>query len=135
MLLGIISFKRNLQSFFWKILIKIQVFGLSDPRPPALKSGPRSPAPAPMKVLTSSAFSQVKSSHYDHVHSTFNGLRGILNMLFYSCHRYMFVDFLLCLTDKCMFKVNNKKNQINMHVFKFKNKYSMPSFFCFYCLL
>ena len=54
-------------------------------------------------------------------------------VLFFHVHLSCFVDFIQCPTDKFMFKVNHKKNSINMHVFKFKNKYSMPLFFYFCC--
>ena len=36
-----------------------------------------------------------------------------------------FVDFILCLTDKYMFKVTNKKQISLLNVFKVKDKYSM----------
>ena len=56
-------------------------------------------------------------------------------VLVFNVHLSCFVDFILCPTDKYMFKVNNKKNWINMHVFKFENKCSMSLFFCFCCWL
>ena len=58
------------------------MFGLSGPRPPALKSGPQPPAlgpwpPALIKISTSLTSCYLKSSHYDHVHITLNGLQVI----------------------------------------------------------
>ena len=54
--------------------------------------------------------------------------------LFFNVHLSCFVDFILCPTDKYMFKVNNKKNLINLlNVFKVKSRYSMTSFRCIYC--
>ena len=58
------------------------VFALSGFQPPVLISGPWSPNP--IKISTSSTSSYLKSSHYDHVHITFNGLRVIYFMLTYS---------------------------------------------------
>ena len=52
--------------------------------------------------------------------------------LFFNVYLNCLVDFILCPTDKYMSKVNNKKIRL-IHMFKFKNKFSMPSFFCFYC--
>ena len=52
----------------WELILQ----GVWVIRPPALISGPR--ARAPQKFSTSSTFSYLKSSHYDHVHITFNGL-------------------------------------------------------------
>ena len=52
----------------------------------------------------------------------------------FNVHLSCFVDFILCPTDKYMFKVNNKKNLINLlNVFKVKSRYSMTSFRCIYC--
>ena len=51
--------------------------------------------------------------------------------LFFNVHLSCFVDFILCLTDKYMFKVNNKKNQINMHAFKFKKNTACHHSFVF----
>ena len=53
---------------------------------------------------------------------------------FFNVHLSSFVDFILCPTDKYVFKVNNKKNCINLlNVLKIKSKYSMASFRCIYC--
>ena len=60
------------------------VFALSGLQPPVLISGPW--PRNPIKISTSSTSSYLKSSHYDHVHITFNGLRVIYFMLTYSCH-------------------------------------------------
>ena len=43
--------------------------------PPARRPHIQPSAPGPIKVLTSSTFSYLNSSHYDHVHITFNDLR------------------------------------------------------------
>ena len=52
----------------------------------------------------------------------------------FNVHLSCFVDFILCPTDKYMFKVKDKKNLINLlNVFKIKSKYSMASFRCIYC--
>ena len=45
------------------------------------------------------------------------------------------MGFIPCPTDKYMFKVNNKKQYIHLHVLKVKNKYSMTSYWCFNCWL
>ena len=117
-------FKNNKENIILFIVSKkavlYRVFGLSGPRPsyPAL----RSRSPGPIKVLSSSTFSQVKSNHYDHVHITLNGLRLFKPCFthvtgtcfretapFFNVYLSCFVDFILCPTDKYMFKVNNKK--------------------------
>ena len=61
------------------------VFGLFSPRPPALISGPRSPAPTPS------------------LQKVFKQLNLLLPKV------QSFVNFILCPTDKYMFKVNNEK--------------------------
>ena len=53
-------------------------------RPTVLISGPQSPAT--VRFSTSSTSSYLKSSHYDHEHISFNGLRVIYTMLTYSCY-------------------------------------------------
>ena len=46
--------------------------------------------------------------------------------LLFNVHLSCFVDFILCPTDKYMFKVSNKKIKINLlNEFKVKDKYSM----------
>ena len=46
----------------------------------------------------------------------------------------LFLDFILCPTDKYTFKVNNNKNLINLlNLLKVKSKHSMESFRCIYC--
>ena len=103
--------------------VEIPVFGLSGHRSPALISGPRPLAPVKVSICSTSSY--LKFSHYDHVHITFNGIRVSLNhvdllmlhvttcfkqtALLFTVHLSCFVDFILCLTDKHMFKVNNKK--------------------------
>ena len=60
--------------------------------------------------------------------------------LLFNVHLSCFVDFILCPTDKYLFKVNNKKirlltikNYINLlNAFKVKDKYNMTQFWCFY---
>ena len=49
-----------------KLTLFKRVFGLSGAQPPA-----------PIKFSTSSTSSYLKSSYYDHVHISFNGLRVI----------------------------------------------------------
>ena len=102
-------------------LIFPRVFGLSGPWLPAptLTFDPR--LKPPINVSTSSTSSYLKSTHYDHVYITFNGLQVTLTRWTYSCtcfketallfnvHLSYFVEFILCSTDKYMFKVNNKK--------------------------
>ena len=52
----------------------------------------------------------------------------------FNMHLTCFKDFILYPTDKYMFKVNNKKNLINLlNVFKVKSKYVMTLFKCIYC--
>ena len=46
--------------------------------------------------------------------------------LLFNVHINYSKDFILCPTGKYMFKVNNKKNWMNLlNVFKVKDKYSM----------
>ena len=51
----------------------------------------------------------------------------------FNVHLNCFVDFILCPTDKYMFKVKNKKSLINLlNLFKVKSKHGMTSFRCIY---
>ena len=91
------------------------VFGLSDPRPPALISGPR--APGPEKFSTSSTSSYLRFSHSDHglwvyglfkpcqlTHATRTCFKETALLL--NVHLSCFVNFILCPTDIYIFKVN-----------------------------
>ena len=82
------------------------------PRPPTLIPSPR--PPAPQKFLTSSTFFYLKSSHYDHrlwVYGLFKPTHATCicfkeTPLLFTVHLSCFVNFIMCLTDKYMFKVS-----------------------------
>ena len=106
------------------ICLQNRVFGLFGPRSPPLLSGPRPPAPGSHKSFNKLNLFLVKvqslwsCAHYfqwftvylnhvdllmSHVH-VFKETTPLINV-----HLRFFVDFILCPTDKYMFKVNNKK--------------------------
>ena len=63
-------------------------------------------------------------------------LVDLLIALLFNVHLSCFVDFILCLTDKYMFKFINKKiKMICWMCSKLKVNNSMTSFWCFYCWL
>ena len=79
-------------------------------RPPALMSGPRSPAPK--RFSSSSTSSYLKFTHYDHVlwvyglfkpcwltHATCTCFKE--TALLFNVHLSYFVNFILCPTDAC----------------------------------
>ena len=79
-------------------------------RPQALMSGPRSLSAITFSTSPTSYY--LKSSHYDHhvdllvLHA--HVLQKMPHCLSWSC----FVSFILCRTDKYIFKVNNKKTRL-----------------------
>ena len=96
------------------------VLGLFGPRSPAVRSGPR--PPPPIQVSTSSTSSYLVQSLWSCAHY-FQWFTGYLNhvdllmlhvatrfkeiALLFNVHLCFFADFILCLTDKYMFKVGN----------------------------
>ena len=79
-----------------------------------------------MWTLLSMVCRLIKPCRLAHVTCTCFKETAILFNVHFSC----FVDFILCPTDKYIFKINNK---IHLHVFKVKIKYIMTLFWCFYC--
>ena len=100
----------------WKYVVDKHLMGVWVIRPPVLISGTRPPVPGPLKNFKLAQPSPTESpvtmiivygfmvylNHVDllmpHVH--------VKTALMFTVHLSCFVNFILCLTDKYMFKVN-----------------------------